>query len=211
VKPGSPSLTHSSSDALQRSSTPSAGSSLWGVTLPGITERTPRIRTWPAGEIDRPDSGRSSNTSGTPREPPASSTASSLPGRPPSVVRTPEPRPRLRPPGRPPSVVRTPRPRPRRPGGPPKRHLYGLSFSSTSSTVAAILSNTPAASHFATFRLKSSESSPCSICTTSAPTDLTSVCSRDWQTDVLRHCARSTMKRWVCRRLAYYGLDCAPL
>ena len=38
----------------------------------------PRIRTWPPGEIDGPRSGRSSNTSGTPREPPASSTASSF-------------------------------------------------------------------------------------------------------------------------------------
>jgi hypothetical protein len=64
VKPGSPSLTHSSCAALQRSSTPYAGSFLWGVTLPGMIGCTPRIRTWPVGEIDgpnRPDGGHDSN------------------------------------------------------------------------------------------------------------------------------------------------------
>ena len=56
---------------------PYAGSALWGVTLPGIIGCTSRVHAWPAGDIDgqnRPGGGRSSNTSGTPREPPGAAT-----------------------------------------------------------------------------------------------------------------------------------------
>jgi hypothetical protein len=51
-----------------------------------------------------------------------------------------------------------------------------------SSTPAAILSKTPALSHRAILRRNSPDTPSRSVCTTS-PTDLTSVCSRNWQTD----------------------------
>ena len=71
-------------------------------------------------------------------------------------------------------------PRPRRADQLPRQHPYTLPI--PSSTLAAILSKTPALSHRAILRRNSPDTPSRSVCTTS-PTDLTSVCSRNWQTD----------------------------